>query len=221
MRKLQHINSWTVGSEESSESRQEEERLRESEVGVRQREIKALEGKILLLEEKSKGIQQFYEAKIAHLRTILAQQNDSKIELTQELLRLAHQTHTQTRSLHLLKAKLLEDRLHAHPAHAAQPTLPTFPTHAPARKHPFAFPDNSQEKPPGRSKSKPKFLFCTQGGAGSANLSSGSSKSGKLLLKKCRSEEYIESEYFNEGQTRPDRSTLGVRNPEHVRRGYR
>jgi hypothetical protein len=212
MRKLQHINSWTVGSEEeSSGSRQEEERARESEVGVRVREIKALEGKILLLEEKSKGIQQFYEAKIAHLRTVLAKQNDSKLELTQELLRLAHESQTQTRALHLLKAKLLEDRLH--------------PAAHPARKHPFNFhpPDNSQEKHPPRSKSKPKFLFCTNqlSAVGSANLSSGSSKSGKLLLKKCRSEEYIESEYFNEGQTRPDRSTPGVRNPEHVRRGYR
>lgn len=72
MRKLQHQNSCNLTLEELTST--EDERLRQTDLG-KQKETRTLEGKILLLEERGKSIQQFYENKIAQLKVVLLKQN--------------------------------------------------------------------------------------------------------------------------------------------------
>lgn len=75
--------------------------------------MRALEGKILLLEERGKNIQQFYENKLAQLRTVLARQGETRNELLTELQRLNIEGQKQQRYVGQLKGRLEEERLNA------------------------------------------------------------------------------------------------------------
>lgn len=45
--------------------------------------LRSLEGKILVLEERNKSIQNFYQQKIAQLKQLLSKQTETKQELIQ------------------------------------------------------------------------------------------------------------------------------------------
>lgn len=60
----------------------------------------------MLLEERGKNIQQFYENKLAQLRNVLARQGETRSELTQELRRLTAEGQKQQRYVGQLKERL-------------------------------------------------------------------------------------------------------------------
>lgn len=77
MKKLQHQNSWAVTGEESETFEEHKnEALRQTDLAssAKLKGAKVLDGKILLMEERNKSIQQFYENKILQLRAVLLQQ---------------------------------------------------------------------------------------------------------------------------------------------------
>jgi hypothetical protein len=80
MKKLQHQNSCADHpSEGGSPWRHSADHI--SHPPCLPHSVPALEGKILLLEERNKAILTFYEQKIIQLKHVLSKQNDTKQQL--------------------------------------------------------------------------------------------------------------------------------------------
>lgn len=78
MRKLQHQSSCRVAALETTDPLDSQ---LQNDLPSPMKEVRAAEGKILLLEERGKGIQQFYENKLSQLRAVLARQGETRNEL--------------------------------------------------------------------------------------------------------------------------------------------
>lgn len=193
MRKLQHQNSCHVAALQTSDS-PESGQLQQTELACSQREARGLEGKILLLEERGKGIQQFYENKLAQLRTVLVRQGEARNELLLELQRLTAEGVKQQRYVGQLKGRLEQERVTT--SQRLRPSLlqPAAEKYAVKRN----------------SRSKPGLLF------NSKDLAA--TPAHRPTLKKCRSEQYLESEYFaTDAQGRSEKSIPSLNNPEKPR----
>lgn len=170
MRKLQHQHSCKIGTEQTREGTEGlgEESLEAEGLG-RQKEVRTFDGKILLLEERSKNLHHFYSNKISQLRTILSKQNETKDDLLQEIQKLAAQSQRQKKYVAQLK-----DKLEAGSQITAQGSNADGSSQAP---HP------SIEKNPLRrgSKHKQGLLFSSNSLGTSSNR----------VLKKSKSEQYF------------------------------
>jgi hypothetical protein len=188
MRKLHHQNSCHVTAVETSHTDHHQQTDLSPSA---HKEVKALEGKILLLEERGKTIQQFYENKLSQLRAVLAKQGETRGELLSELQRLSAEGHKQQRYVGQLKGILEEERLNGSQR---------------LRLRPAAVQPSAEKYAVKRSKGKGCLLF------NSKDLAS--TPAHRLALKKSKSEQFLESEYFiTEGEGRPEKSTPSLNNP--------